>query len=103
MVNKDRNAISNIKKTLRPTTKKIKKTLRKDGFSKQKSVVRWNFEVNDLVKITYGENKIGLIICKTNLNFEMTYRIKNKLLEIAFKKNLKTASESIIRAFKSKI
>jgi len=39
----------------------------------------------------------------TNLNFEMSYKIKNKLLEIAFKKNLKPASESIIRAFKSKI
>ena len=62
MVKKDQNAIRNIKKSLGPSTKKIKKTIKREGFANQKSVVRWNFEVNDLVKITYGSNQIGLIV-----------------------------------------
>ena len=62
MTKKDQNALKNIKKSARPSTKNIKKTIKREGFAKQKSVVRWNFEVNDLVKITYGLNQIGLIV-----------------------------------------
>ena len=39
----------------------------------------------------------------TNLSFEMNYQMTNKILEMAFKKNLKTVSESIVRAFKSRL
>ena len=39
----------------------------------------------------------------TNLSFEMSYQIKNKILEIAFNKNLKGVSESIVEAFKSRL
>ncbi|GIS85836.1 MAG: hypothetical protein CM1200mP17_04040 [Woeseia sp.] len=40
---------------------------------------------------------------RTNLSFEMNYQMTNKILEMAFKKNLKIASESIVRAFKSRL
>ena len=62
MLKKDQNALSNIRKSRGPSTTKIKKTIKREGFSNKKSVVRWNFEVNDLVKITYGDNQIGLIV-----------------------------------------
>ena len=62
MIKKDQNALRDIKKSTRPSKKSIKKTIKREGFSNQKSVVRWNFEVNDLVKITYGSNQIGLIV-----------------------------------------
>ena len=39
----------------------------------------------------------------TNLSFEMNYQMKNKILEIAFNKNLKGVSESIVEAFKSRL
>ena len=39
----------------------------------------------------------------TSLSFEMNYQMRNKILEIVFKKNLKTVSESIIKAFKSRL
>ncbi len=39
----------------------------------------------------------------TSLSFEMNYQMRNKILEMAFKKNLKTVSESIIKAFKSRL
>ena len=39
----------------------------------------------------------------TNLSFEMSYQMRNKILEMAFKNNLKSVSESIVRAFKSKL
>ena len=39
----------------------------------------------------------------TNLRFEMSYQMRNKILEMAFKKNLKMVSESIVRAFKSRL
>lgn len=39
----------------------------------------------------------------TSLSFEMSYQMRNKILEMAFKKNLKTVSESIIKAFKSRL
>ena len=62
MVKSDQNALSNIKKNRGPTTKKIKQTIKKEGFENKKSIVRWNYEVNDLVKITYDVNLIGLIV-----------------------------------------
>ena len=39
----------------------------------------------------------------TDLTFEMTYKISNKILEMAFKKNLNIVSESIVGAFKSRL
>lgn len=39
----------------------------------------------------------------TDLNFEMEYKISNKLLEFAFNKNLNVVSDSIIRAFQVKL
>ena len=39
----------------------------------------------------------------TNLSFVMNYQMRNKILEMAFKNNLKSVSESIVRAFKSKL
>ena len=62
MVKKDQNALKNIKKSISPATKKIKQTIKKEGFAQKKSVVRWNYEVNELVKITYDTNLIGLIV-----------------------------------------
>lgn len=63
---KDQNAISNIRKAKGPTQKQVKRTIKKEGFSQKKSVVRWNYKVNDLVRVTYGNGSIGLIIS----NFE---------------------------------
>ena len=62
MVKTDQNALRNIKKNLRPSTRQIKSTIKKEGFTNKKSVVRWNYEVNELVKITYDANLIGLIV-----------------------------------------
>ena len=59
---KDQNVISNIRKNLSPTTKQIKSTIKREGFENKKSIVRWNFEVNELVSITYDKNLIGLIV-----------------------------------------
>ena len=59
---KDQNAIINIRKAKGPTQTQIKKTIKKEGFSQKKSVVRWNYKVNDLVRITYGDANIGLIV-----------------------------------------
>ena len=62
MVKTDQNALKNIKKNLSPSTRQIKKAVKKEGFTNKKSVVRWNYEVNELVKLTYGDNLIGLIV-----------------------------------------
>ena len=63
---KDQNAIANIRKAKGPTQKQVKKTIRSKDFTQKKSVVRWNYKVNDLVRVTYGNGSIGLIIS----NFE---------------------------------
>ena len=63
---KDQNAIVNIRKAKGPTQTQIKKKIKKEGFSQKKSVVRWNYKVNDLVRITNGNANIGLIVS----NFE---------------------------------
>ena len=63
---KDQNAIANIRKAKGPTQKQVKKTIRAKDFTQKKSVVRWNYKVNDLVRVTYGDGSIGLIIS----NFE---------------------------------
>tara|TARA_Y100000289_G_C3807111_1_gene91920 strand:- start:169 stop:501 length:333 start_codon:yes stop_codon:yes gene_type:complete len=63
---KDQNAIANIRKAKGPTQKQVKKTIRAKDFTQKKSVVRWNYKVNDLVRVTYGDSSIGLIIS----NFE---------------------------------
>tara|TARA_Y100001960_G_scaffold105215_1_gene113264 strand:+ start:44 stop:463 length:420 start_codon:yes stop_codon:yes gene_type:complete len=39
----------------------------------------------------------------TNLSFVMNYQMRNKILEMAFKNNLKSVSDAIVRAFKSKL
>ena len=39
----------------------------------------------------------------TNLSYEMSYQMRNKILEMAFKNNLKSVSESIVSAFKSRL
>ena len=39
----------------------------------------------------------------TNLSFVMNYQMRNKILEMAFKNNLKSVSEAIVKAFKSKL
>ena len=39
----------------------------------------------------------------TNLSFVMNYQMRNKILEMALKNNLKSVSDSIVRAFKSKL
>lgn len=62
LIKKDQNALNNIKKSLSPSTTHTKKTIKQEGFAGKKSVVRWNFEVNDLVKISYGSSQIGLIV-----------------------------------------
>ena len=62
MVKTDQNALKNIKQRRGPSTRKIKQTIKKEGFENKKSVVRWNYEVNELVKITYDNNLIGLIV-----------------------------------------
>ncbi len=63
---KDQNAIANIRKAKGPTQTQVKKAIKKEGFEQKKSVVRWNYKVNDLVRVTYGNGSIGLIIS----NFE---------------------------------
>lgn len=63
---KDQNAIANIRKAKGPTQTQVKRAIKKEGFSQKKSVVRWNYKVNDLVRVTYGNGSIGLIIS----NFE---------------------------------
>ncbi len=62
MVKTDQNALRNIKKNRSPSTIKVKQTIKKEGFKNKKSVVRWNYEVNELVKLTYDTNLIGLIV-----------------------------------------
>ena len=40
-----------------------KKILKKDDFyPKRKDVIRWNYKVNDLVKLSYGNQNIGIIV-----------------------------------------
>lgn len=58
----DSTAISRIRNSKSPTTKQVKSTIKKEGYETKKSVVRWNYKVNDLVRLTYGNNEIGLII-----------------------------------------
>lgn len=62
LIDNDQNALRKIRKSRSTSTKKTVKTLKREGFSNKKSIVRWNFEVNDLIKITYGDNQIGLIV-----------------------------------------
>ena len=52
----------NIKKNRSPSTVRVKQAIKKEGFENKKSVVRWNYEVNELVKLTYDNNLIGLIV-----------------------------------------
>ena len=58
----DSNAISRIRNSKGPTTRQVKTTIKKEGYETKKSVVRWNYKVNDLVTLTYGNNEIGLIV-----------------------------------------
>jgi hypothetical protein len=59
MINKDQDSLAKIR---RNKSVVIKKSVIKEEFKSKKSVVRWNFKVNDLVNITFGENQFGLIV-----------------------------------------
>ena len=63
---KDQNALSKIRNSKSQSVRQVKKTIKNESYQQKKSVVRWNYKVNDLVRITYGEESIGLIIS----NFE---------------------------------
>ena len=63
---KDQNALSKIRNSKSQTVRQVKTTIKNENYQQKKSVVRWNYKVNDLVRITYGEESIGLIIS----NFE---------------------------------
>ena len=63
---KDQNALSKIRNSKSQTVRQVKTTIKNESYQQKKSVVRWNYKVNDLVRITYGEESIGLIIS----NFE---------------------------------
>ena len=74
-----------------------------------KNVVKKNESIEmDLIEGPFEKFKSSWRLQKvdqqtTNLSFEMSYQMRNKILEIAFKNNLKSVSESIVRAFKSKL
>jgi len=74
-----------------------------------KNIVKKNESIEmDLVEGPFEEFKSSWRLEKidqqtTNLIFEMSYQMRNKILEMAFKNNLKTVSESIVRAFKSRL
>jgi len=62
MVEKDQDALKSLRRNKTPTLKAAKKLIKKENFENKKSVVRWNFKVNDLVRVTYGNKEIGLIV-----------------------------------------
>ena len=63
---KDQNAVSKIRNSKNSSFKKAKSEYRKEGFTQKKSVIKWNYKINDLVKVSYHNESIGLIIS----NFE---------------------------------
>ena len=63
---KDQNALNKIRNSKSQSVRQVKTTIKNENYQQKKSVVRWNYKVNDLVRITYGEESIGLIIS----NFE---------------------------------
>lgn len=62
----DQNALSKIRNSKSAVIRQVKAEIRNESYQQKKSVVRWNYEVNDLVRLTYGDKSIGLIIS----NFE---------------------------------
>lgn len=58
MLSKDLNSLNNIRKT---STKSIKSNIKSESFAEKKSIIKWNFKVNELVNISQT-NEIGLII-----------------------------------------
>ena len=74
-----------------------------------KNVVKKNESIEmDLIEGPFEKFKSSWRLQKvdqqtTNLSFEMSYQMRNKILEMAFKNNLKSVSEAIVRAFKSKL
>jgi len=74
-----------------------------------KNIVKKNKSIEmDLIEGPFEEFKSSWRLEKidqqtTNLSFEMSYQMRNKILEMAFKNNLKTVSETIVRAFKSRL
>jgi len=60
LVAKDQDAISRIRNAKTKVTKNS--VTKSEGFERKKSVVRWNYKINDLVRLTYGDNIIGLIV-----------------------------------------
>ncbi len=74
-----------------------------------KNVVKKNESIEmDLIEGPFEKFKSSWRLQKvdqqtTNLSFEMSYQMRNKILEMALKNNLKSVSDSIVRAFKSKL
>ena len=62
MIEKDQNALKNIRRNKAPSLKAAKQIIKKENFENKKSVVRWNYKVNDLVRVTYGNKEIGLVV-----------------------------------------
>lgn len=63
---KDQNAISKIRNAKGLVVRQTKDPLVKKGLPKKKSIVRWNYKVNDLVKVSNGSESVGLVVS----NFE---------------------------------
>lgn len=62
LVSKNQNALQDIKNN-NSKSKLKKKILKKDDFyPKRKDVIHWNYKTNDLVKLSYGDQNIGLIV-----------------------------------------
>ena len=51
-------------RTKRPTRKVIKKEIKKN-FESKKTVIKWNYKVNDIVECPFYNNQIGLIVSDT--------------------------------------
>ena len=51
-------------RTKRPTKRVIKKEVKRN-FESKKTVIKWNYKVNDIVQCPYHNNQIGLIVSDT--------------------------------------
>ena len=51
-------------RTKRPTKRIIKKEVNKN-FEPKRTVIKWNYKVNDIVECTYYGNQVGLIVSDT--------------------------------------
>ena len=51
-------------RTKRPTKRVIKKEVKRN-FESKKTVIKWNYKVNDIVQCPYHNDQIGLIVSDT--------------------------------------